>query len=114
MLVWIIELLYTVHITDLRRVVDSLYVASDAFGVVRIFRIVTVQISHPLLVVACLLPKADELRKLLVVHERNIVYMSVYLSCQHDVGWSALSADSFRIRQMANLTVVIDFIALIL
>ena len=79
----VVKLLTTMLITNLWWVINCFYVHAHSFWVIWIFRVVSVQVTNPLFIVACSLPEAYKFGKFFVVHEGNIVNMSVDLSRQH-------------------------------
>ena len=111
--VWVVELLHSVLVADLRRVVNSFYIDADSLRVVWVCREIAIEIAESLLVVTCSLPEANKLCKFFVVHERHVIYMPVNLSTEHDRGWSALATDSFWIWLVACFAIVIDLVALL-
>ena len=111
--VGVIELLHPVLVANLRWIVHCLDIDADSLGIIWVRREIAVEVTKPLLIVSCSLPEADKLSQFFVVHEGHVIHMPVNLSAEHDRGWSALSADSFRIWLVASLAVVIDLIALL-
>ena len=83
------------------RLVDGLNNDSNSSLIVRIFCIVAVQVSYPLLGHVLLLnPELDEAGDLFDVHELNIIHMTIFLALNHNTWGDALIAHGLGIRLM--------------
>ena len=67
--------------------------------------------AYSLFHTASLVPVANESRKVLFVHERNVVNMSIYLSHQHNRRWYAFLTGALRIRSVVILAIIVDFVS---
>jgi hypothetical protein len=65
---------------------------------IRVFRVVAVQKSNPLFVVACGLPGTHELRHFFEIHKGHVIDMAVVLAVQDDCRRETLIAHTFRVR----------------
>jgi len=79
----VLKCLIAIFLSNLWRLVDGLDVDPDTIWEVGVGRIVSIEPGCPLLVEACLLPGANELRNLFGVLEGAVINMSKRLSHQH-------------------------------
>jgi hypothetical protein len=80
---WVLKCLIAILFSELWRLVDGLDVDPHTIWEVRVGRIVSIEPGCPLLVEACLLPGANELRYLFGILEGAVIDMSKSLSHQH-------------------------------
>ena len=107
----IIENCDTVYLAHLLWLVYGFHINSYSFGIVGVFRIVTIEPGHSLLHHAwCLLPVVHERSHFREVHERDIVDVSVRLAVQYDCGWETLIAHTLRERLVIG-ALVVNFVA---
>jgi len=65
--------------------------------VIWIFRIVPIKVPHSLRHHSTSLPEPDELRQLIFIHERHVIYVTEYLPIKDDRRWNTLVAHTLRI-----------------
>ena len=76
----IIQFLNSIHLANLRWLIDCFNIDSDAHGIVRVLTIVSIQPAHPLLEQALALPVANKSIELLKIHKTNVVHVAVDLA----------------------------------
>jgi hypothetical protein len=110
MTIRIFELQKCIHLVYLRRLINCLNVRSHTVWVVGIRRIVPVQVAHPLFNHTATLPEPNELRQLVLVHERHVINMTEDLPIQNDRRRNTLVAHSLWI-WLVIFAIIIDLVA---
>ena len=107
---WIVHLNEAINLADLRWIINGLDIDTNTMRIIRILWEVAIQMCRSLLHARATSPMIDKLLQLLKVHERNIIYMTIFLSIQDDRARYASMATAPRIRWMI-LAIIVHSVA---